>query len=82
MLSYPVSTLLLASGLLLQMAVGRSAHGLQARDGPSPALPYAPDTSTYCSWWVDVRAETTCAAIVSENFITPEEFRRWVSLKL
>ncbi|OHW95300.1 LysM domain-containing protein [Colletotrichum incanum] len=70
-------TLLLASGLLSPVDAGRSVRALQARDGPSPALPYAPDTSTYCSWWVDVRAATTCDAIVSENFITLEQFRRW-----
>ncbi|KAK2013714.1 hypothetical protein LZ32DRAFT_675836 [Colletotrichum eremochloae] len=77
MLSSSTSTLLLAIGLLSPVAAGRSARMLQARDGPSPALPYAPDTSTFCTWWVDVRAATTCDTILSDNFITMDQFRRW-----
>ncbi|KAL0930177.1 LysM domain-containing protein [Colletotrichum truncatum] len=77
MLSFSAFTLLLASGLIAPVAAGRSARLLQTRDGPSPALPYAPDTSTYCSWWVDVRAGTTCDAIANENFISLEQFKRW-----
>ncbi|KAK2024009.1 hypothetical protein LX32DRAFT_626949 [Colletotrichum zoysiae] len=77
MLSSSAYTLLLATGLLSPVAAGRSARMLKARDGPSPALPYAPDTSTFCSWWVDVRVGTTCNAILSDNFISLEQFRRW-----
>lgn len=82
MLSFSPFTLLLGTGLLSPAAAGKSDRVLQARDGLSPALPYAPDTSTYCSWWVDVRASSTCDAIVSDNFITLELFKRWVSLAM
>ncbi|KAH7311957.1 LysM domain-containing protein [Rhexocercosporidium sp. MPI-PUGE-AT-0058] len=75
--SYLPSILLLASGLFSAVAAGKSAHGMRPRDGPSPALPHSPDTSTYCTWWVDVQTATTCDAILSTNFITLAEFRRW-----
>ncbi|KAF6829222.1 LysM domain-containing protein [Colletotrichum musicola] len=77
MRSFAAFTLLLAGGLLSPVAASRSARALQARDGPSPALPYAPGTSTYCSWWVDIRSSTTCDAIVKDNFITLEQLKRW-----
>ncbi|KAF6803880.1 LysM domain-containing protein [Colletotrichum sojae] len=77
MRSFAAFTLLLAGGLLSPVAANRFARALQARDGPSPALPYGPGTSTYCSWWVDVRSSTTCDAIVKDNFITLEQLKCW-----
>ncbi|KAL2145839.1 hypothetical protein VTI28DRAFT_6136 [Corynascus sepedonium] len=47
--------LVLASGLIPTVAAGRSASVLEARDGPSPSLPYDPNTSSYCTWWADIR---------------------------
>ncbi|GKT97704.1 lysM domain-containing protein [Colletotrichum tofieldiae] len=70
MLSFSAFTLLLASGLLSPVAASGSARALQARDGPSPALPYALTHRL-------TAVGTTCDAIVSDNFITLEKFRRW-----
>ncbi|RYP31504.1 hypothetical protein DL767_005727 [Monosporascus sp. MG133] len=71
------STLVLASGLISAVAAGRSAPVLEARDGLSPSLPYDPNTSSYCTWWADVRSATTCDSIINENWITLADFRRW-----
>ncbi|KAL2193081.1 LysM domain-containing protein [Corynascus similis CBS 632.67] len=69
--------LVLASGLIPGVAAGRSASVLEARDGPSPSLPYDPNTSSYCTWWADIRSATTCDTVISENYITLADFRRW-----
>nr|CDP29028.1 Putative protein of unknown function [Podospora anserina S mat+] len=69
--------LVLAAGLVTAGTTGRHASLLEARDGPLPSLPYDPKTSSYCTWWADVRSATTCDAIVSENFISLAQFRQW-----
>ncbi|KAK4137748.1 carbohydrate-binding module family 50 protein [Trichocladium antarcticum] len=70
-------TLVLASGLIAAVAAGRSARVLKARDGPSPSLPHDPNTSSYCSWWVDINSATSCDALIAENWITMADLRRW-----
>ncbi|KAF2677518.1 carbohydrate-binding module family 50 protein [Lentithecium fluviatile CBS 122367] len=66
---------LLIGGIFKALAV--EATQLVARDGPSPSLPTDTNTSKYCSWWVDLRSETSCPTFLEDNFITLEEFRRW-----
>ena len=67
---------LLIGGIFKALAV--EATQLVARDGPSPSLPADTNTSKYCSWWVDLRSETSCRTFLEDNFITLEEFCRWV----
>jgi hypothetical protein len=55
-----------------------SATRILPRDGPSPALPYADDTTKYCSWWLDYESVGSCADMLGVNYIALEEFRRWV----
>jgi hypothetical protein len=74
----PASSLLLIASLLKATAVGATPI-VAARDGTSPALPYDPNTASYCSWWVDLTAATDCAQFVNDNYITLDDFRRWVS---
>ncbi|KAM7198759.1 hypothetical protein V8F20_006074 [Naviculisporaceae sp. PSN 640] len=47
------------------------------RDGTSPNLPFDPNTTSYCSWWVDLEGSITCSAFATENGITLDQFRRW-----
>jgi hypothetical protein len=49
-----------------------------ARDS-TPNLPYDPNTSSFCVWWIDLSSPADCSAILSESFLTLEQFRRWVS---
>jgi hypothetical protein len=67
---------LLLIGGFFQGAV--SAARILPRDGPSAALPYADDTSKYCSWWLDYESVGSCADMLEANYIVLEEFRRWV----
>ena len=76
MLSSTASLLLI--GGFFQAAV--SAARILPRDGPSPALPYADDTTKYCSWWLDYESVGSCADIFEVNYINLEEFRRWVRI--
>ncbi|KAF1973232.1 hypothetical protein BU23DRAFT_533807 [Bimuria novae-zelandiae CBS 107.79] len=69
------STNLLLIVYLLQGAAARPRR-LTAR-GPDPSLPSDPNTSQYCSWWLDLDTATDCSALLKENFLTLEEFRRW-----
>ncbi|KAK4096007.1 carbohydrate-binding module family 50 protein, partial [Parathielavia hyrcaniae] len=41
------------------------------------SLTYDPNTTTYCTWWVDLTTPVACSTILSENAITLETFRRW-----
>jgi hypothetical protein len=74
MLSSTASLLLI--GGFFQGAV--SAARILRRDGPSPALPYADDTSKYCTWWLDYESVGSCEDMLKANYIVLEEFRRWV----
>lgn len=72
------ASLLLISGFF-QAAV--SATRILPRDGPSAGLPYADDTTKYCSWWLDYESVGSCADMLEANFINLEEFRRWARLR-
>lgn len=50
---------------------------LKAR-GDTPANPYDPNTSEYCTWWVDYNEVIPCSQLLENNFATLEDFRRWV----
>ncbi|KAH6625097.1 LysM domain-containing protein [Boeremia exigua] len=69
------TTSLLLIGSFLQGAV--SAARILPRDGPSPALPFADDTTKYCSWWLDYESVGSCVDMLEANYINLEEFRRW-----
>ncbi|KAH6688889.1 hypothetical protein F5X68DRAFT_254710 [Plectosphaerella plurivora] len=72
----PIS-LLLSITSLTDIALGAALARVDARDGPSPGLAFDPNTTTHCSWWVDLSAAATCSTVLSENAITLESFRRW-----
>lgn len=69
--------LLLSTGVLNAALVLGAPH-LVERDGSSPSLSFDPNTTKYCSWWVDLTSERDCSPLLEENFITLEDFRRWV----
>jgi len=72
--------LLVATASLLDAAFGAAVGHVAARDGSTPSLPYDPNTSSFCVWWIDLSSPTDCSLIASENFISLTQFRRWVSL--
>lgn len=46
--------------------------------GPSPQLPYDPNTTPYCTYWVDNRGQEVCEEIPDWWGIAMEDFLRWV----
>ncbi|KAF5482996.1 LysM domain-containing protein [Colletotrichum siamense] len=74
MLSYVLPSLLLA-GSFVDVAQAGVAH--VRRDGSSPSLTYDPNTTSYCTWWVDLTTAKTCSVLLSENAIDLVSFRRW-----
>ncbi|KAK7189948.1 LysM domain-containing protein [Paraphaeosphaeria sporulosa] len=66
---------LLFFGGLIKVASARNPH-LNVR-GTTPVLPHDASASKFCSWWVDLDEPITCSALLDENFITLEDFRRW-----
>ncbi|KAI1810267.1 LysM domain-containing protein [Poronia punctata] len=71
--------ILLLSTALYDVVAARDVPILAARDseGPSPSLSYDPNTSKYCSWWVDITSTPSCSVILENNFISLQEFIRW-----
>ncbi|KAI1841782.1 hypothetical protein JX266_012049 [Neoarthrinium moseri] len=61
------SLLLIASSF--QAALG-AVIGHVARDGSSPSLESDPNTTSYCTWWVDLGSAKSCPDLLSENFMT------------
>ncbi|KAI0545559.1 hypothetical protein F4679DRAFT_560910 [Xylaria curta] len=48
-----------------------------ARDGPTPSLPYDPNTTSYCTWWINLTISQSCDTLLSDNLITLDTFRGW-----
>lgn len=49
--------------------------------GPTPQLPFDPNTSPYCTYWIDNNGEEVCAEIPEWWGISMADFLRWVSDK-
>lgn len=47
---------------------------------PTPRFPYDDNTSSYCTWWLNYEGNESCDDILDTNWITIEEFRRWVGI--
>jgi len=63
---------------LVLLLLAAAATCVVARS-PTPRFPYDPDTSPYCSWWLNYEGNQSCDDILDSSWITIEEFRRWVS---
>jgi hypothetical protein len=62
---------------LFHVALGAAVTRVTPRDAV-PGLTYDPNTTTYCSWWVDLTTPEACSTVLSDNGVTLEAFRRWV----
>lgn len=62
------------------VAGAKAATRRRLLDGGAPGLPYDPDTTPYCTWWIDYSSAVPCEQILSSNFITLDEFRGMVSI--
>ncbi|TEA19540.1 LysM domain-containing protein [Colletotrichum sidae] len=71
---YVLSSLLLA-GSFVDVALAGVAH--VRRDGSSLSLTYDPNTTSYCTWWVDLTSAKACSTLLSDNAIDMVSFRRW-----
>lgn len=69
-------TLLLA--LVASPFLSIQALTIKRRDA-TPALPYDPNTTQYCTWWIDYDGFTECEVMLEENWTNLVDFRRWVS---
>ncbi|KAK3897106.1 hypothetical protein C8A05DRAFT_20062 [Staphylotrichum tortipilum] len=61
---------------LFDTAFSAAVGHVAARDGSTPSLPYDPNTSSSCVWWVDLSSPADCSLLVSESFINLEQFRK------
>ncbi|KAL2814000.1 hypothetical protein BJX63DRAFT_442661 [Aspergillus granulosus] len=43
----------------------------------TPQLSYNPDTTLYCTWWIDNDVSSSCRDILSDWIISLEDFRCW-----
>jgi hypothetical protein len=70
-----------SNGLVLFALAACAAAGTisLSRRGPTPNLPFDPNTPSSCSWWWDQNQATPCQDILDANFIALADFRRWVS---
>ncbi|RYP08051.1 hypothetical protein DL766_010198 [Monosporascus sp. MC13-8B] len=75
MLKSLLPSLLLFAGSSLDVALAAVAS--VRRDGPIPALPSDPNTTKYCTWWIDLDTAMPCSTLLTDNFITLADFRRW-----
>ncbi|KAL2834118.1 hypothetical protein BJY01DRAFT_253182 [Aspergillus pseudoustus] len=62
---------------VLGASMSLAARGYVRRGGDTPQLPYDPDTTPYCTWWVDNAGSSSCQNILSDWLISLDDFRRW-----
>lgn len=74
---FSLDRLLLGTSVLNAALVLGAPH-LVERDGSSPSLLFDPNTTKYCSWWVELTSERDCSPLLEQNFITLEDFCRWI----
>lgn len=71
--------MLLKVSLLCLATAGLGLGARLASRGDTPALPYDPNTSKYCDYWVDITsANTKCSSLPGQWGITLADFLRWV----
>lgn len=50
------------------------------RAGQKPSNPFDPNTTPYCTWWVDYNEAIPCEQVVEDEYVTSlADFVRWVS---
>lgn len=49
------------------------------RRGMDPTLPHDPNTTEYCTWWIDNNGSMSCKDIPDTWAISMDDFVRWVS---
>jgi hypothetical protein len=54
-------------------------RGKYRRDS-KPQYSYDPNTTKYCSWWIDNDGSVACSSLPDAWFISMADFLRWVSL--
>ncbi|KAI1158056.1 carbohydrate-binding module family 50 protein [Nemania serpens] len=70
--------MLLKVSLLCLATAGLGLGARLASRGDTPALPYDPNTSKYCDYWVDITsANTKCSSLPGQWGITLADFLRW-----
>ncbi|KAF2030399.1 hypothetical protein EK21DRAFT_40677, partial [Setomelanomma holmii] len=43
----------------------------------TPNLPYDPNTTTQCTWWIDYDSAQACDALLADQWTNLVDFRRW-----
>jgi hypothetical protein len=66
-------SIFLASVLGVSMSL--TTRGYVRRDD-TPQLPYGPETTPYCTWWIDNDGSSSCQDILSTWLIPLNDFRR------
>lgn len=76
--SVVATTLAIAATASALPSVG---HDLSAREA-RPNYTWDVNTTPHCTWWLDYTEEIPCAQILSDNYISNTQLRRWVRVGL
>ena len=75
----PIIASVLAWAVLWSPVIGLVTGDRMEAQAETPSLPYDPNTSPYCSYWVDYTdSRLTCDRIPSQWNIAKADFLRWV----
>ncbi|KAH8432867.1 uncharacterized protein LDX57_010497 [Aspergillus melleus] len=68
------SIILLVRGLSI---IGSLAHPSNLRRDDTPRMPHDPNTTPYCTWWIDNDGSMACTDVPPYWAISMEDFVRW-----
>ncbi|CBF71205.1 hypothetical protein AN6664.2 [Aspergillus nidulans FGSC A4] len=65
--------------LTLALSLAKTSLAVRgySRRVDTPQLPFDPNTTPYCTWWIDNDGSSSCSDILSDWIISLDDFRRW-----
>ena len=63
----------------VSVEISSATKGERYRRDEKPKFPYDPNTTKYCSWWIDNDGSVACSAIPDTWLISLADFLRWVT---
>lgn len=75
----PSTRVLFLGAALSSISSTLARPSIHYRRGLEPEMPYAPDTTKYCTWWIDSDGSMACEEVPDTWAITMGDFVRWVS---
>lgn len=78
---FPAFSMSFSKNLLIALAAAPilTNAAVLHRRGAKPGLSFDPNTTKDCTWWTDYDGSVDCPTMLTNEFATLEDFRRWVS---